>query len=657
MCGICGILTYDRPAIHQQHTIRAMIASLVHRGPDGWGRYLAPDVLLGHTRLSIIDISAGHQPMLCERFAITYNGEIYNYIELRTELKAHGMSFVTNSDTEVILKAYELWGTDAVKRFNGQFAFLLWDRKERRLIVVRDRYGVRPLYVLQYEGCWYFASEVKAFDCIAGFSRSFDRYNLLEHALLWNTLGDRTVFSGVRSVCAGTFEIYQPTRQPVVTRYYEIGEQQQPSPKNFSAAKEELYCLLDDAIRLRLRSDVAVGTYLSGGIDSSAVTFMTAVSQKSKLKTFSIKFNDPDFDESSYQSLFLAHTALENTAITVSYDMLCDAFFDAAYYFERPVFRTAAAPLYLLSQQVRDRGFKVVLTGEAADEILWGYDSFKELKLLQFWHKQPSSSLRPQLIKQLYPHLRHYADPAQFGMMRMFYEGFLQTHANDLAALNIRVHNNKVMVHYFNKDFKLSATTDGLIDKVRQLVPPQWSSWTLLQRNQFLEMKTLLEGYLLSSQGDRMSLAHGVEGRYPFLDHRLVEKLFYCPDSYKLNGFSQKHLLRKTFEPYLPRQIIDRHKQPYMSPDLKTFYDKKGLRDRVRELLCDAAIRDAGIFDPGMAKRFLQKHEQARPDTIGYRDNMLISFMISTQIIHHNFRHPRQSVEKDTLQTVDYHDI
>jgi asparagine synthase (glutamine-hydrolysing) len=236
--------------------------------------------------------------------------------------------------------------------------------------------------------------------------------------------------------------------------------------------------------------------------------------------------------------------------------MINDNFLDAVYHFERPIFRTAPLPLFLLSKMVKSEGIKVVLTGEGADEILFGYDSFKELKLLDFWNKQPHSNLRPQLIKKLYPHLQHYQDPKRFGLMRMYYEGFLGEYNNDLAGLNIRVHNNKILANYFNKDFQITFNKEKLTEKISSILPANFHNWTLLQKNQFLELKTLLSGYLLSAQGDRMSMAHSVEGRYPFLDHRLIESLFYYRDKFKLNGLKQKYILSKAYKDVIPSSII-----------------------------------------------------------------------------------------------------
>ena len=643
MCGICGVLNAFSTREEQAETIERMTAPLQHRGPDAWGTYLAPDVAFGQTRLSIVDLACGHQPMQTERFVVVYNGEVFNHIELRAELEAAGVSFATHCDTEVILHLFEREGPASFRKLNGQFAILIWDRKQRTLTAVRDRYGVRPLYVLNHDGRVYFSSEMKSFDALPGFSRDYEPAAVLEHAILWNTLDDRTVYRGIRSVRAGCFETHRIGATPVNTRYYELGETlcRADAPRTFAGAVEEFTGLLQDAVNLRLRSDVPVGSYLSGGIDSSVIAHLTKTEKRDDFRTFSVAFEDGDYDESRYQRMLSEQIRSQLETVTISYEAIDANFAEAVYHAERPIFRTAPVPLFLLSQRVRDCGFKVVLTGEGADEILYGYDSFKELRILEQWKREGDATGASELIKQLYPHLRHYNDPTRFGMMRMFYEGFLDDFDNALCGLNIRAANNKIIANYLHKDHQLEFDKDGLLERVRAVLPPDFEKWTLLQRNSYLEIRTLLAGYLLSSQGDRMSLGHSVEGRYPFLDHRVVEAAFGYPDDFKLHGFEQKHLLREAFRGKVPEEILDRPKRPYMAPDLKAFFRQGRLTPMASEHLSEAAIARTGLFDPSAVGRFLRKFENRFPEEIGYRDNMIIVFLLSAQIAHHWARHPR----------------
>jgi asparagine synthase (glutamine-hydrolysing) len=307
----------------------------------------------------------------------------------------------------------------------------------------------------------------------------------------------------------------------------------------------------------------------------------------------------------------------------------------------------------LLSAEVAHCGFKVVLTGEGADEILCGYDSFKELRLLETWKKDPASASIPQLIGELYPHLSHYNDPGKLRMLLMFYEDFVDQFDNALAGLNIRTNNNMAMARFFNKDHHIKFNKDELIAAVKATLPSSFGEWSILQRNQFLEIRTLLSGYLLSSQGDRMSMAHGVEGRYPFLDHRLVERAFSYPDDYKLNGFSQKHILRRAFADEIPEAILNRPKRPYMSPDSKSFFRNGKPTPECEYLLSSRMCEECGIFDAGVVGRFVQKMCSRTLDDAGYRDNMIMTFLLSTHASYHWIKNRKAATLKPELKKVE----
>lgn len=657
MCGIAGIYGFDNDQNNRLEKITKMLSVLQHRGPDGWGYYISPEIALGQTRLSIVDLSTGDQPMVSDDNVIIFNGEIYNYIELKAELEKKGVRFHTTCDTEVLLKVYEFYGIDCFEKFNGQFALLIWNKKKKELLIARDRFGVRPLYILEHNNKLYISSEMKAFDQIPEYQREFDPKRLYEHCLLWNTYGDHTVYQDIKSLPGGCYALYKNGRKFKEDRYYEIGRASGPKYSSFVDAEETFKSLMDDSVKLRLRSDVPVGAYLSGGIDSSVILHLINNHSTTKFKTFSITFNDKEYDESSFQQDMVKHINSEHHSVYITYEKIDRAFPDAVYHIERPVFRTAPVPLYLLSEIVRENGIKVVLTGEGADEILWGYDSYKELKLLEFWSKYPDSKIRPKLIKKLYPHLNHYKDESQYGMMKMFYEDFLPEYNNGLASLNIRIHNNKILQNYFEKENKIEFDKSGLIQELHAWLPENYESFSLLQKNQYLEMRTLLSGYLLSSQGDRMSMAHSVEGRYPFLDHRVVDMLFTMNEEYKLKGFNQKHLLKKSYQGKIPSSIINRPKRPYMSPDLRSFINNNGKpTDNTAFFLSEDLLRDYQIFNPKWVKRFLTKFANGIPDSIGYRDNMIITFILSTQIAKYWANHPKQFFLSNRFLTVKIND-
>ncbi len=657
MCGIVALLDGFGDTSAKRLGVTTMLGQIAHRGPDAFGTYCDSRIALGHVRLSIIDLRDGHQPFARGNRVICYNGEVYNYLELRLELESMGETFRTKSDTEVLLVALMRWGLDALPRCNGQFAFLYWNGDTRTLVAARDRYGVRPLYVTSHQDGFAFSSEMRAFDVLSGFRRQIHPESLLEHGLFWNTLADRTVYKGIRSIEPGTALIFEPEREPRTQRYHQIGEgSPDVIPTSFEDAKAMLRAKLRKAVALRLRSDVPVGVYLSGGIDSSVVALLTDELRSDRFQTFSIAFTDPRFDESRFQTMMVNRLKTDCYSLTVDHQAIRDNFEAAVFHGERPIFRTAPVPLYLLARAVRESGIRVVLTGEGADEILWGYDAFKELKLLQFWSKFPSSRLRPVLLRTLYPHLAHYADGRQLGLLRMFYEGFLGSYDNLLVGLNLRVHNNSILARYLHPDHRLDFDETWLMDRIRAILPSSWNAMSLLQRNQFLEMRTLLQGYLLSSQGDRMSLAHGIEGRYPFLDPEIVEWAFHLPDQFKLPLLSQKHLLREAFRPNLPAEIIDRPKQPYQAPDLQAFFTDGRLCDMGQSHLSAEAIRAEGIFDETMVARFIGKWSRGIPAHIGYRDNMIFTFLLSTQIAASHARAGSHRPQPTSPRTIDFLD-
>lgn len=653
MCGITGFISPDTRE-SKKRTIAAMTATLKHRGPDAWGRYVTADVALGHSRLSIIDLAAGHQPMQTERSAIAFNGEIFNYIELRRELTATGARFVTDSDTEVALRALEAWGPGAFAKFNGQFAILFWDKQRRELLAGRDHYGIRPLFYVHTPGKVFFASEMKALDASGEVKRTWSPAALLTHGLLWNTLGSDTVFEGVKSLPPGSWALFSRDAELVRSgAYYRLGEHQPEVPETYAEAQQIFQNLLETSVDLQLRSDVPVGCYLSGGIDSSVTSYLAKKVKGDRFKSFSVAFADDAYDESVYQRMMVDQLGSEHFTETITKDDIDAHFLDAARHFERPVFRTAPVPLYRLSERVRKENVKVVLTGEGADEILCGYDVFKEVKLLEAWENGASDDEINQVLGILYPHLDHYSAEGNTGLMKMYYEGFLGKSGGPWAGLAIRLHNNRILGKYLNKDWNVEVTDEQIEAGLRADLPDYVLDWPVLKRNQYLEMKTLLEGYLLSSQGDRMAMAHSVEGRYPFLDPNLVEWAFALPLDWKLNGWQQKFLLKDTYGPVLPDAITNRPKRPYLAPDLEAFLRNGVPTETARRFLGPKAIADYGLFDPKMVERLLFKYERRGNEGIGYRDNMLVSFILSTQMAEYWLRHPLMDSLDPKLCTVD----
>ena len=429
MCGIAGIVALRAGAsTPKREALVRMASTLFHRGPDEFGIYRDDRAGLAHARLSIIDLSSGQQPMSDEGDTswIVFNGEIFNYIELREELVAQGHHFRTRSDTEVILHAYRAWSDAAFRRFNGQWAIALWDSVAKRLVLSRDRIGICPLHLCEYGGHLYFGSEVKAiFAANSNIPRAFDPVGISQTFTFWTIVPPQGIFLGITELEPGHVRTYENG----IVRDQAYWTPSYPVPHNadsqFHGSLEEAFRevrrSLENATSLRtLRADVPVGSYLSGGLDSSLVAALGRQYAGDHFQTFSLRFEDAEYDETSYQRMMVRLLGSEHHEVVVSRNDIANVFPDVIYHAERPVLRTAPAPLFLLAKLVRDHGIKVVLTGEGADEMFAGYDIFREGKVRRFWGRQPESAWRHRLLERLYPYLAR-SPVSQQAMAKQFF--------------------------------------------------------------------------------------------------------------------------------------------------------------------------------------------------------------------------------------------
>jgi len=409
MCGVAGYFQISRQQNQGRHTLERMIYPVQHRGPDGFGFFTGKNAGLAHARLSIVDLQGGWQPITNEdkTLWIVFNGEIFNYPELREELLKRGHTFTTHSDTEVILHLYEEKGSQCLADLNGQFAIAIYDNQKQSLFMARDRMGIRPLFYTFHNGTFYFASEIKSlFNADADIPREIAPQVLSEIFTFWSPAGEETIFAGVKQLLPGHFMEITGSGIQKPQCYWSIPFcPDDPGFRTEQSYAEELRELLIDSVRLRLRADVPVGAYLSGGLDSSAITSLVKHYTDNPLKTFSVSFNDKIYDETSEQQEMVDYLETDHYQVTCSYGDIAASFPDVIWHAETPILRTAPTPLYLLSKLVRRNHYKVVLTGEGADEILGGYDIFKEAKVRAFIRSQPDSEIRPQLLKRLYPYL------------------------------------------------------------------------------------------------------------------------------------------------------------------------------------------------------------------------------------------------------------
>ncbi|CDZ25874.1 asparagine synthase (glutamine-hydrolyzing) [Neorhizobium galegae] len=631
MCGFAGFVGEAYGSGNPEALLSSMAQAIAHRGPDGQGIFAAPGLGLAHVRLSIVGLSDGQQPMTDaeSRFTIVFNGEIFNYVELRDELKARGLAFRTGSDTEVLLQLYATYGEACLSRLNGDYAFAIWDHRERRLMLARDRMGVRPLFYTEHKGSLYFASEIKALLEVPGIEAELDPLALDQIFTLWAPIPPRTAFKGIFELEPGHLMIARngrtETRPYWVLDFPDAGDHAEVDQ---SAREEELLALLTDATRLRMRADVPVGAYLSGGLDSSLITALAAPMAPNGLNTFSVTFDDAEHDESAFQRQVAEALGTRHRAVASGSADIAASFPDVIRFTERPVLRTAPAPLYRLSGLVRDAGMKVVLTGEGADEVFAGYDIFREARVRRFCARQPGSKMRPHLFRKLYPYLPGLKQQSAEYLAAFFSAG--NDVANDpLFSHRPRFRSTAAAKIFYSDDLRATLGSYDAAEELASRLPANFGRWHPLHQAQYLESRFLLPGYILSSQGDRMAMAHGIEGRFPFLDHRLVEFASRLAPGMKLKGLDEKHILRRVAKDLLPDVISKRPKQPYRAPDSRSFAGNNE-QAYVGDMLGEQAIASSGLFNP---KAVAKLHQKCRLAPVsGFRDNAAFVGILSTQL-------------------------
>ncbi|WP_027998479.1 asparagine synthase (glutamine-hydrolyzing) [Sinorhizobium arboris] len=629
MCGFGGYLGSIRDG---KPLLERMAAAIGHRGPDERGIFTTPGAGLGHVRLSIVGLGDGQQPMSdpSGELTIAFNGEIFNYVELRDELRAKGRRFRTASDTEVILHLYEELGEDCLSLLNGDFAFAIWDARRRRMMLARDRMGVRPLFHTMSGGTLYFASEVKALLEVPGVSAEIDPIALDQIFTLWAPIAPRTPFRDILELEPGHLMIAD--QNGVTTRpYWQLDYPDRDTRSVYtreSHAAEELRDLLTDATRIRMRADVPVGAYLSGGLDSSVISALAAGMTPQGLRTFSVTFDSVEHDESAFQEEMAAALGTEHSAVACGAGDIAGDFPDVIRFTEKPIIRTAPAPLYKLSRLVREAGLKVVLTGEGADEVFAGYDIFKEARVRRFCGRQPGSRSRPHLFRKLYPYLPGLQQQSAEYLAAFFGAGDVALD-DPLFSHRPRFKGTAATKMFFSADLRAELKDYDAAEELVGRLPAAFGRWHPLHQAQYLESRFLLPGYILSSQGDRMAMAHGIEGRFPFLDHRLVEFAARLPPEMKLKGLVEKHVLREATKDLLPPAIGRRTKQPYRAPDSHSF-SGAGELDYVRSAMSGDAIAAGGLFNAKAVAKLYEKC-QSRPAS-GFRDNAAFVGILSTQL-------------------------
>jgi asparagine synthase (glutamine-hydrolysing) len=614
MCGIVGIFSPEGRVAPE--ALRRATGRLYHRGPDGQKIWIADHgrIGLGHARLSIIDLTTGDQPIASEdeRLHIVVNGEFYDYERIQKELEAAGHRLRSRSDSEIALHLYEDLGAACLRQLRGEFALLLWDESNQVLFAARDRFGIKPLFYASVGGTLYLASEVKALFA-AGVPARWNRETIFR-----GTSGgghpSQTLYEGVFQVLPGHY-LLAARGYTQLHRYWDF---EYPRAEHEAAGSDEenagrLREVLDEAVRLRLRADVPVGCYLSGGLDSCSVIGLASRHLSTPIRAFTLTFDRSDYDESAIAKEMAAKAGAEYYPVPIRQDDLADHFADAMFHAETLCFNAHGVAKYVLSRAVRDAGYKVVLTGEGSDEIFGGYAHFRRDMLLYDNGGQDPATVRELLgeLERNNPVSRGLLLPdgqtiSTEGVRKIlgFTPSWIEATSGNLFKLRA------MLSEEFASEFAGLDAYRALLDSVD--VPGRLSGRAPVHQSLYLWSKTILATYVLVILGDRMEMAHSVEGRVPFLDHKVVELVVSLPVSAKIRGMTEKYVLREAARPVLTNTVYRRQKHPFLSPPATL--DASGrLHQLMQDTLRGPVLRSLGFFDQGKVTRLLD--DLSRMDT------------------------------------------
>jgi asparagine synthase (glutamine-hydrolysing) len=644
MCGIAGIANgHDR--VVPLDALTRMAYALRHRGPDGYGFYCDARVGLVHLRLALVDRVNGAQPLTNEdgSIVIICNGELFNHRELRAELRALGHRFFGDSDSEVLAHGWEQWGEDLFARLAGQFACAILDRRQDTVVLARDRFGICPLFYVERPAQLVFASEAKGLFASGAVPPRAHLPGLDQVFHFWSARAPATPFADVHQLEPGCLLRWKDGELQH-RRWYawaygdaRVGSAGRMEPDD---VVERLHSLLGESVAERLPPDGRFGAYLSGGLDSSIVCSLAAAASQEHVRTFSLHFSDdPSLDEAAAQHTMSTALGSRHVRVPVGAGDLAAVFPSVMQHIETPVTRTAPAAMYLLAREVRAHGLQVVLSGEGADELFLGYDLFKEAAIRRFCLRQPNSKMRPRLLDRLYPYL---GEGGRGAFWRQF---FLSAGEPDdpLFSHQPRIANARWARGFYSAEMTAAVERHDPLAQLRSSLPAAFGRWAHEHQAAFLELETLLSPYLLSSQGDRVGMAWAVEGRFPFLDHRLFEYASQLPARANLRGRRDKDLLRRWAAGRLPAQIVERQKQPLRAPDAPAFTHARA-REYVTDLLSTRSLFDAGYFRPEAVHGLMKRCHSG--SVLGVREHQAFVGIVSTQLWHHTFLRRRPELRE-----------
>lgn len=603
MCGIVGIFYFDREARGDHALLERMVQTLAHRGPDDRGTFIDQQINLGMTRLSIIDVAGGHQPMFNEDKSkvIVFNGEIYNFQELRNILLNRGHIFRSRSDTEVILHAFEEWGEDCVLRFNGIFAFAIWDAAAKRLFLVRDHLGVKPLYYWFNKDCFIFASEIKAILQHPAVARVINPQGLRNYFAFGHSIGPDTIYQGIKKLLPGHRLSGQVNKEIAIEKYWDISWRE-PLSESETALAERILCLLEESVTLQLMSDVPLGAFLSGGIDSSSIVALMAKGIAEPVKTFSVGFQQAD---TTYNELDDALTTAQflktdHHVIEARPADFIEVLQSLVYHYDEPFADAACFPTYLVAKLAREH-VKVVLTGDGADELFGGYRRY-DMDSRLTWSQLLPASILNFIFKLGQPVVRNHPR-WQRGLL-----AFREKEAAARAASWYVWFSKEMCAELFKgSSWEKVAGLDYLREYRNYYAAAQ--SNDRLNRMMYADLKTqMVDSYL--EKIDKATMAVGLEARVPFLDYRLVELAFRIPSPLKIKDGQLKTILRQTLQGILPVTTLEKPKHGFAVPFDQ--WMRQGLKTFVAEILFDQRTQARGFFNPRVIERYYADHINGR---------------------------------------------
>ena len=644
MCGINAIYRFDNQPV-SEYLLTRMNRALFHRGPDEQGHYTWKSVGLGHTRLSIVDVEHGHQPMCSEddRYALSYNGELYNYQALTKQLQGLGHNFRSRSDTEVLLKAHQQYGIKAVDQFEGMYSYALFDRQTEQLTLVRDRLGIKPLYYYQDENVFIAASEIKAIFASGLVEPELDMQTIYDHFYYQFSITPHTSFHNIKELPPGHRLIVSKDGSTSIVQYWDL---EFPADGEYESEDEDYWLAefdkaLDQSCQNHIIGDVEIGTYLSGGLDSSATSYYLHNHYKKALQSFSIHFENPNSDESYAYKPVADHLGIQNSELTIA-DPAPENFIQllekSIYHLEQPQRLAVDIPHFMLSDFVHKQGVKVVYTGDGADELFGGYDCYRQESIRQWGNESASTEEKEnlylkkfkddfadahmQMLLHLHEDKKQSEVTSRFGTYPAWYD-FWQILRQDIP----QIWANKTI----DPRTRIGEIAANIAPRVKNLHP--------LNQSLYYEVKTRLNNWILL-KSDRLSMAHSVEARVPFLDHKLVELCARIPPQLKLKGMDEKYLLKKLMQHHLPEIPGGYKKRGFYTPIREWFFQTDTNHG---DYLNEDRLEASGIFDPVGVRALLEEIQAVKQvNSINdyyaiMRKEWLLMLVLSTQILHHQF--------------------